>query len=333
MLLVGDVGGTKTLLEVGVLQSGRWHPAFGARYFAADYPDFHSVLTAFLREWAAQRDSRDEIQAACLGVAGPMFGNRVQMTNLNWIVDGAQISAGFGIPRVQVVNDFAAAASGIAMLQEADLVVLQTGEPVCDAPRLVIGAGTGLGVAYLLRTDSGYQVLAGEGGHAGFAPATLEQLELWRELYTRQGRVTTEDVVSGPGMVRIFEFTERALGRVVASDDVAGRQVTPASIVRGALEDADAASLRTLEIFIACFGEVAGNCALTAMARGGVYVTGGIAPRIVSRLRAGGFLAAFNAKGAHSDAARRFPVSVVTNGRLGLLGCALLAGCGETVQP
>lgn len=326
MILAGDVGGTKTLLEVGTLHDGCWWPVFAGRYAAVDHQDLSSVLRQFLRDWVTQHPSRDTLTDACFGVAGPAFENRAQMTNLPWLVDGPAITAEFGISRVQVVNDFAAAASGVELLEDADLVVLQSGEPIPAAPKLVIGAGTGLGVAYLIHAGAGYRVIAGESGHAGFAPATLEQLELWRELYARNGRVSAEDVVSGSGLVRIYEFMERTSGGQTAPAVSACTRLTPAAITQAALEHNDALCLRALDCFIACYGEVAGNCALAVLARGGVTVAGGIAPRILSRLRQGGFLAAFNAKGAHADTMRKIPLSVVTHDRLGLLGCALLAG-------
>ena len=146
MILAGDIGGTKTLLEVGLLQDGLWKPVFCGRYAAVDYPNLSRLMAAFLQEWAVQRQPQDTITRACFGVAGPSISNRVQMTNLSWTVDGSEISTEFDIPRVRIVNDFAAAASGVELLQDTDLVVLQSGEPVSAAPRLVIGAGTGLGV-------------------------------------------------------------------------------------------------------------------------------------------------------------------------------------------
>ncbi len=319
MILAGDIGGTKTLLEVGTWVDGRWHPAFGARYAAADHTALQSVLRHFFRDWGEQGGSQDQLTHVCFGVAGPMFNNRVQMTNLPWIVDGQSISAEFNISSVRVVNDFTAAASGVEMLEDTDLVVLQAGEPLAAAPRLVIGAGTGLGVAYLIRGESGYQVIAGEGGHTAFAPTTPEQMNLWRDLYTRQGRVTIEDVVSGPGLVRLYEFIESTQGGPAAPVES-----TPEAIVQAALQHDHPHSLRALDLFIECYGEVAGNYALAALARGGVYVAGGIAPRIMPRLLLGGFLDQFNAKGVYSDVVRKIPVSVVTNDRLGLLGCALI---------
>jgi glucokinase len=320
MILVGDIGATKTLLEVGILRDGRWHAVFGRRYAAVDYPDFDRVLQAFLSAWAAHGSGDAKLLQACLGVAGPTFDNRTQMTNLGWVIDAATVGSKFGIARVQVVNDFAAAASGIAMLEDADLAFLQAGEPLPAAPRLVIGAGSGLGVAYLAWTATGYQVIAGEAGHAGFAPSTAEQIELWRHLYARHGRVAAEHVVSGPGLARIHEFVEHSAGRPPRSAAVA-----PEAVAAAALETGDALSLRALDLFIDCYGDVAGNHALAVLARGGVYIAGGIAPKILSRVREGRFIAAFNAKGAHAGAMRKMPVAVVTSEKLPLLGCALLA--------
>ena len=325
MILVGDIGATKTLLEVGVLREDGWRPAFGRRYAAIDYSNFEAVLRAFFAEWAAQRQSGVKIAGACFGVAGPAFDNRVQMTNLAWVVDGDSICAEFGVPQVRVVNDFAAAASGIELLQHADLVFLQAGDPIPAAPRVVIGAGTGLGIAYLFWAGDGYQVIAGEAGHAGFAPSTAEQLELWRELHTRYGRVAVERVVSGPGLVRVQEFVERCEGRPAAPANELRVNVTPAAITHAALQSGDPLCLHALDMFISCYGAVAGDHALAVMARGGVYVAGGIAPKILPRLLAGGFLAAFNARGLQSDALQKIPVSVVTNEKLGLLGAALIA--------
>jgi len=320
MILVGDVGGTKTLLEVGFFLDARWRPAFGARYAAVDYADLHSVLLRFFQDWGTRPRSQNMITRACFGVAGPLSGSCVKMTNLTWIADADAIGAEFSIPNVRVVNDFFAAASGIEMLSDEDIVALQAGEPVHDAPRLVIGAGTGLGVAYLIKEGAGYKVIAGEAGHSAFSPTTLDQVELWHDLSKRLGRVSAEDVVSGPGLQRIYEFIERKEGRPALQ-----ASITPSAIVQAAIEFHDPTALRALDLFIACYGEVAGNHALAVLARGGVYIAGGIAPKILSRLQEGGFLAAFSAKGAHGDTLRKIPVSAVTNERLGILGCVLIA--------
>ena len=318
MILVGDVGGTKSLLEIGTLRDGLWQPAHAARHAALDHPDLQSVLRHFLAECRARALLPACIDGACFGVAGPVSGNRAQLTNLPWLVDGAAISAEFGIPHVQVVNDFAAAASGVALLQAGDQVVLQAGEPLPGAPRLVLGAGTGLGVAHLIRVGDDYQVIAGEGGHAGFAPGTAAQGDLWRDLLDLQGRVIVEDVVSGPGLASIHRHLLHREGLPTAA-------LSPAAIVQAALVDGEPHCLRALDLFIECYGGAARNLALAVLPRGGVYIAGGIAPRILARLTQGGFMAAFTAPGAHVEALRKMPVSVVTNTRLGVLGAVWLA--------
>ncbi len=325
MILAGDIGGTKTLLEIGAMQSDRWRPSFSRRYAAADHATFDSVLQTFLRDWEQHRRPGESLTHACLGVAGPTFHNRTEMTNLAWTVDGKALGAALGISHVSVVNDFFAAASGIEMLEDADLVVLQRGEALHAAPRLVIGAGTGLGVAYLAWTGTDYGVIAGEAGHACFAPATLEQIDLWRFLHTDQGPVATEQVVSGSGLARIHAYVAHTAGRSAASDAAASATLTPAAISATALGPGEPLCLRALDLFIACYGNIAGNHALAVLARGGVYIAGGIAPKILPRLEEGGFAAAFNDKGDYSKVTRKIPISVVTNARLGILGCAAIA--------
>jgi glucokinase len=321
MILAGDVGATKVLLEVGSVEHGRWRPAFGKRYAASEFADFESVLQSFLSECPAR--GAQKIREGCFGVAGPARGNRVQMTNLPWALDGDAISRRFGIGRVRVVNDFAAAAAGIGLLAPTDLVTLQAGEPSPAAPRLVIGAGSGLGVAYAVPVAGRHEVIAGEAGHAGFAPASLEQLELWRDLHARRGRVTAEDVVSGPGLVRVFEFVCRSEGRPPGA--VLAEGGGPPAIVRGALALGEPTCNRALDLFVSCYGSVTGDHALAIMAQGGVYLCGGIAPGILPRLVAGGFGAAFNDKGSHSGLTRKMPIFVVVNEGLGVLGAAALA--------
>jgi glucokinase len=246
------------------------------------------------------------------------------MTNLPWRLDAGAIAAEFGIGRVLLVNDFEAAASGIEALAPADSAILQRGEPLPQAARVVIGAGSGLGVAYALPQGQHYQVIAGEGGHAGFAPADDEQMRLWQSLHAQFGRVSVEHVVSGPGLARIYAFLCAGLVQAPALRESV-RAEGAAAISRLALEQNDTLACRALDLFIACYGAAAGDHALAVSARGGVYIAGGIAPKILGRLAAGGFMAAFNAKGVHAHLNLRMPVRVVTTERLGLLGAALIA--------
>jgi glucokinase len=189
---------------------------------------------------------------------------------------------------------------------------------------VIIGAGSGLGVAYALPHGKRYQVVSGEGGHAGFAPADDEQMRLWQTLHAKFGRVSVEHIVSGPGLVRIYECLRATLAESPALTESV-RAEGAAAISRYAIEHGDPFAGRALDLFIACYGAAAGDHALTVTARGGVYIAGGIAPKIFSRLAAGGFMAAFNAKSAHAQMTGRMPVHLVTTERLGLLGAALIA--------
>jgi len=320
MLLAGDIGGTKALLAL----YGSDHAVFEERYASSEFTDFESLLAHFLHGATAALGSAPRVTSACFGFAGPVEDGHVRVTNLPWSVDASRLRARFGFSRLRLVNDFYAAASGIGQLAPGELVTLQSGEVKGDAPRLVIGAGTGLGIAYV---GADGKPLAGEGGHAAFAPVSKMQAELWQYLHEKFGRVTLEHVISGAGLARIYAFlrqrpdySESAELRIALRTGDA-----PALISRYAMEQADALAGAALDLFIACYGAAAGDHALHVMARGGVFVAGGIAPKILPRLQAGGFIAAFNDKNAFGDHMRRVPVHVVTNERLGLLGAAALA--------
>ncbi len=318
MLLAGDIGGTKALLALADAGGVR----FERRYRCRDFASFAALLERFLAAARVALGAAPRIDRACLGVAGPVADGRVRLTNLAWEIDAGILHVG----EVRLLNDFEASAHGIASLAAGDLATLQTGAPLAGAPRLLIGAGTGLGVAFV--TAGG--VMAGEGGHVAFAPGDELQHALLRHLHPTLGRVELEHVVSGAGLVRIYAFL-RDSGR--GAESVAPRATLAAgdpaaAISRAALESGDALALAALDLFIACYGAAAGDFALAVLARGGVYLTGGIAPKILPRLRAGGFLAAFNAKDGFADAARACPVHVVTNERLGLLGAVAAARRG-----
>jgi glucokinase len=296
VILAGDVGGTKILLEVGDFRSRRWRPALARRYLLADFQSLDGVLDRFLAEWEKVKRPRTHIESAALGVAGPALGNRVVMTNHPWRIDGDILAQRFDLPNLRVINDLAAAAHGLDSLGSKDLVTIQPGKAVSAAPRVLIGVGTGLGVAYILassraapsRQRPGIQVpdfiVAGEGGHVGFSPASAEQRELWRKLSRTHPRVEAEHVVSGAALQR---------------DGIA--------------------------LFSSNLGNVAGDHALSVLACGGVYLCGGVISRSASSLRREAFRAAFAAKGVHSAMLMRIPVRAVLSERLPLLGAARLA--------
>ena len=320
MILAGDVGGTKIMLEAGDIRSGAWAPVLSRRYESAQM-SFVDALGRFLDEWKATRKASQRITAAAFGAAGPSTGNRVQMTNRPWVVDGDVVMNRFGIARARVVNDLEASARGLELLPAKELKTIQAGKAVELAPRVVMGVGTGLGVAYLIACGKRYQAVPGEGGHATFAPVTPTQVELVQAVRAKRGRASIEDIISGTGLSRIYEFmSERGECGIPPPD-----ALLPERISRAALDGSDVMCSSALDLFVECIGSVAGDHALNVMARGGVFLTGGIVAKILPRLKAEHFRAAFCAKGAHSTILKRIPVKAVTSERLPVLGAACFA--------
>jgi len=319
MILAGDVGGTKIMLEAGDIRSGAWTPVVSRRYESAEMT-FVDALGRFLDELKGTRKS-SRITAAAFGAAGPASGNRIQMTNRPWVVDGDVVMNRFAIPRVRVVNDLEASARGLELLPDKELKTIQSGKAVDAAPRVVMGVGTGLGVAYLIACGKQYRAVPGEGGHATFAPVTPMQMELVQAVRAKRGRVSIEDIVSGTGLSRIYEFMSARGECGIPPPDA----LLPERISRAALDGSDTMCSSALDLFVECIGSVAGDHALNVMARGGVFLTGGIVAKILPRLKAEHFRAAFCAKGAHSTILKRIPVKAVTSERLPVLGAARFA--------
>ncbi len=327
MIIAGDIGATKTLLQLVECGSGRALVAFERRYADAAYPDFASLMTAFLAEARASGVDAASLEIAVLGIAAPVRGETVRLTNRAWVIDAKALSSAFGIKEVRLVNDFAAAARGIELLEPSDFVTLQEGEPEDKAPRVVLGAGSGLGVAYLVWIGDRYQVIDGEGGNAGFAPATPLQAQLWFALHERSGHVSVEQVVSGAGLVAIYDFLreQRAAPESPQLSRAFGTEDRAAAITEFALQKNDPLASLALDLFIDAYGATAGDHALTLLARGGVFVAGGIAPRIIARIQAGRFIASFRDKGRFAGVMAGIPVRVVTNAGLGVLGATAIA--------
>jgi glucokinase len=323
VILAGDIGGTKTLLAL--FEDGA--PRLERRYRSGEFASFDAVLERLLDDAKAELGVKPVIDRGCLGVAGPVIGQRSDVTHLPWTLDADRLAERFAIERMALLNDFAASAYGIDALTREDVVTLQAGALLPNAPRVLIGAGTGLGVAYLLHDGRQYRVFASEGGHTGFAPRDARQCALWRTLHEAYGRVEAEHVVSGPGLERIYRHL-RASPPAAPGGDTPNKASTPdraAAIVRAALEAGDPLALEALDLFVDCYGAVAGDQALNLVARGGVYVAGGVAPKILARIVSGRFIAAFNDQGAFADLACSMPVHVVVNERLGLLGAERVA--------
>jgi glucokinase len=310
-VLAGDIGGTHARLALAHVRDGRILLDRSDVLAVSDHAGPAEALERFLGGAPAP-------PRACLAWAGPIEGTRARLTNGAWSVDAGALAAHFRIDRVTVVNDFHAAAAGIDVLDRDDLEPLQDAPADARGARLVIGAGTGLGVAYVLRDAHGSRIVAGEGGHIGFAPQDDEQLALWRHLHAALGRVTAEHAVSGRGIVRLDAFCRTTAG-------LAPVEGTTAADVARRADAGEPEAARALRLFCAIYGAVAGDHALACLATGGVYIAGGIAARIAARLKDGAFVAAFNAKGGHAALMARMPVWLVRDEFLGLRGAAALA--------
>jgi len=322
-VLGGDIGGTKTVLRAVELGPGGERPLAHRRYDSRAYAEFEPLVADFLRV-----EGIGTPEAACFGVAGPVSGRRATTTNLPWTLDAARLEANLGIPRIRLINDFQAVGYGIERLAQSDLAILQAGQEVALAPRALIGAGTGLGQALMVWAGTHYEVLASEGGHVDFGPTDELQVALLHFLRARHGRASYERILSGPGLVAVYEFLRSRAGR---GPDPGRSALDPASgdpaaaISHAAAAGRDPLAAQALDLFVRVYGAQAGNLALTALATGGVYVAGGIAPQILAALRQGGFLAAFRDKGRMRALAERMPVRVVMNREVGVLGAVAVA--------
>ncbi|MFN7133546.1 MAG: glucokinase [Myxococcales bacterium] len=318
-LLAGDVGGTKTILAL--VENDRVLRRH--TYPSGDFPALEPMIETFLG------DDRGTVARACFGVAGPVVDDLCRATNLPWVIDARELERRLGFSRARLVNDFHALAIGIGALGPAEFAVLNEAPSDPRGPWVVIGAGTGLGEAIVVRGPAGFEVISSEGGHTDFAPRNELEIELLRFLLKRHKRVSYERVVSGPGLVALYEFMrerndppESAAVRAEmeqAPDDVA------AIVSSHALKGDDPLCEKTLELFVSIYGAEAGNLALKVVARGGVYVAGGIAPKILPKLLDGTFRAAFVNKGRLSPLVEATPVKVVLNPDVGLLGAAAIA--------
>jgi len=324
-ILAADVGGTKTLLEFGAVDAGGYRKLHAGNYLNADFAGVEQVAEAFLATLSAGRPAA--IDTACFALAGPIVGKRVRLTNLPWEVDSDALAARLGATRVRFVNDFAAVGHGIPRLLPDELKCLQAGRYDAQGERGVLGAGTGLGMAMLVWTGNGYKVVASEGGNTDFAPTNEVQSRLWSYLSHRLERVWCGALLSGRGLERIYQFlSETDTLRVRTSGGRAQDSgLSAADITSRAVEGSDPRAVSTVNLFLEIYGAVAGNLALALMAHGGIYVAGGIAPRIAQMFTDGTFIRGFQAKGKFTDLMRTFPVHVVLTPEVGLRGAVAIA--------
>lgn len=309
-ILAGDIGGTKTLLQVIEVDDGVRRVVAEERFETQRYSVFELVLSEFLQE-------RGGVVSSCFAVAGPVRQGRATLTNVAWEIDEKSIAERFAIPRVRVVNDFFAVARGVPILTDDEVVTLNPGVRDMTAPIAIAGAGTGLGEAFLIPWGNSWRVIASEGGHTDFGPIGPLQRELHAFLEEKYGKVSYERVVSGLGISDIYEFLTSRAGRPLSG-------VLPEEIALKAAKGEEIAN-ETLQIFVDVYAAEAGNLALKVLARGGVYLAGGIAPKHLERFTSPAFLAAFCNKGRFSEMMRSFPLFLITESRVGLFGATEIA--------
>ncbi len=313
MILAGDIGGTKTNLGLFDVQQGKLNRIAEKRYPSREHKGLEEIVADFVSVTGAKPT------AAGFGIAGPVVDNRVRTGNLPWLVDGAVMARQLGLERVRLLNDLEAAAFGISVLEPADLETLQAGVAAPQAPRVVIAAGTGLGEAILFWDGTKHIPTATEGGHADFAPHTDQQVDLWKFIKARSEFVSNELILSGRGFKTLHEFLNPAV-RHPGFDD---SSVDPApAITRMALSKECPVCVEALDLWVEIYGSEAGNLVVRTVARGGVYVAGGIAVKILPLLKTGRFTAAFQHKEKMTDFLAQVPIHVVLDEECPLKGAA-----------
>jgi glucokinase len=348
MILAGDIGGTKTHLALFEWRTERVEPVRLETFHSADYASLEEMLEEFLvppkpptpiDELEQTTDDNTEptdnlkpeepakIEAACFGVAGPVIENHSRTTNLPWVVDGAAIAKQFEIPHVRLLNDLEAMAHGILLLRPDELATLNAGaSPAQKQAIALIAAGTGLGESILFWDGTRYRPMPTEGGHADFAPNSDNEIELLRHVRSQYLHVSYERVLSGPGLHAIYEYvrdTKKNEPTWLAEKIKAGDPA--AEIAEAGLKGQAEIAKQTLDLFASIYGAEAGNLVLKAMAINGLYLGGGIAPKLLSKLKDGTFMKAFTNKGRYKRLMSSIPVHVVMNDRTALIGAASTA--------
>lgn len=321
MLLAGDIGGTKT--HLAIFSAGADGPALMVeKTFASErYPNLEAIVHEFLQQIDLP------VSQATFGVAGPVVAGQAEITNLPWVMEEAQLQEALNLSSVRLLNDLEAIANGVPFLGPADLHPLNEGQATAGGAIAVIAPGTGLGEAFLTWDGSRYQAHPSEGGHTDFGPNNLFEMDLLRYLQGQFGHVSYERICSGSGLPNIYAYL-KDIGFAdepdwLAAQLAAAEDPTPV-IVNAALDEERACGLcvATLNAFVSILGAEAGNLALKVLATGGVYLAGGIPPRILPALEHERFIEAFRSKGRFSDLLARIPVYVVMNPRVALLGAA-----------
>jgi glucokinase len=320
-ILCGDIGGTNTRLMVAEVDGMHISTILQKQYSSHVFGCFEDVLDIFLREVEVVPES------ACFAVAAPVKGSEAQMTNLSWNLNVSTLESIYGFSQISLINDFSALAYGVPVLDESQFKIIQQGEFDSEAPRIVMGAGTGLGLAQSICHHGTWQVLPSQGGHNAFSPCNVLQCDILEYLLNCQDYVSNEDLLSGKGLVSLYQFYAQRSGQsesarvrlILALDDPA------AEISQSGIRGDDELATQALTQFIEIYGAVAGDAALYTLAFGGVFLGGGIAPKIDKQLCTDTFVGSFSKKGKMSKLMSKFPVRIIMNEQVGLLGAAWYA--------
>jgi glucokinase len=319
MILAGDLGGTKSNLGLFDVQTGHLTRAAHKRYASKDHAGLHEMTEDFLKQTGGK------VTAASFGIAGPVVNNEVHATNLPWVVKGDEVARYLHLNRVRLLNDLEATAYGIEVLAPNEFETIYAGVPAPKANRVVIAAGTGLGEGILFWDGKQHVPMATESGHADFAPNTAQQADLWKFLRQWDEFVSSESILSGKGFPRVHEFLNPGV-RHPSFDD---GSVDPApEITEKGLSGECPVCVATLDLWVEIYGSEAGNLALRAVARGGIYIAGGIAVKVLPKLRDGRFAAALKHKEKLGNFLAQIPIHVILNEECPLLGAAYVAWKG-----
>ena len=321
MILAGDIGGTHARLAYFQSQNGHLHLVSERVFPSREHSELGEIVSQFLD------GSNTRLEAACFGIAGPVHNGRVETSNLPWVVEQARLAKQIHLPATLLINDLEASAWGIAALATEDFVPLNRVSGPAIGNQAVIAPGTGLGEAGLFWDGSRHHVFACEGGHTDFGPHGDLQIELLRFLQGRFGHVSYERILSGPGLVNVYEFLrESGCGKESAEFAAALKQGDPAAVIsRAALGGSENLAVKALDVWVAVYAAEAANLALKVMATGGLFLAGGITPKILPKLTGPLFMKSFVAKGRLQPLLEAIPVQVVTNEQAGLLGAARCA--------
>jgi len=317
MILAGDIGGTKTLLGLFDRSGDRPTGVHSVAYSTLAHGDLTEIVAEFLNDEHVRGSS---ITDACFGVAGPVIDEAAELTNVPWRVDARKVARAFSLRRVSLLNDLEAMGYAVPVLRDDEVLVLQKGEAIAGGNIGLIAAGTGLGEALLHNVRGRFIPSASEGGHADFAARTERDIGLLRHLTARYGRADVEHVVSGRGLVNIHRYLhQKPCAAGISIDDPDAPPAISAAALEGRCDDC----VETLDLLVEAYGAEAGNLALRGVTTGGLFVGGGIAPKILPLMTTGAFMRAFRAKPPLDPMLEKMPVKIILNAQAGLLGAAV----------